>query len=312
MSIAAALGTEASAGPVGGAPRAAAPTRRVRSGAYLLLLPGLAFLLVFFVLPVVALLATSLYVPVPGGDVGQYQPALRWQNYTTALSEFWPQMVRSFVFALIATVSALLIGYPMAYMIAVRARGKTFLQGLLLVLLIAPFFTSFILRTVAWKQILADDAFVVTALKWLQLLPADGRLTATAFAVVAGLTYNFLPFMALPIYASLERLDPRLIEAGGDLYASGPRTFWRVTLPLSMPGVVSGTLLTFIPASGDYINSTLLGNPTSTVMIGQVIDSRFFRVNDYPTASALSVVLMVAILILVGAYVRRAGTEDLV
>lgn len=312
MSIAAALGTEASAGPVGGAPRAAAPTRRARSGAYLLLLPGLAFLLVFFVLPVVALLATSLYVPVPGGDVGQFQPALRWQNYTTALAEFWPQIVRSFVFALIATVSALLIGYPMAYMIAVRARGKTFLQGLLLVLLIAPFFTSFILRTVAWKQILADDAFVVTALKWLQLLPSDGRLTATAFAVVAGLTYNFLPFMALPIYASLERLDPRLIEAGGDLYASGPRTFWRVTLPLSMPGVVSGTLLTFIPASGDYINSTLLGNPTSTVMIGQVIDSRFFRVNDYPTASALSVVLMVAILILVGAYVRRAGTEDLV
>lgn len=311
MSIAAALSTEAAASAGGGAPPAAA-TRRARSGAYLLLLPGLAYLIVFFVLPVVALLVTSLYVPVPGGDVGQFQPAFHWQNYPDALTKFWPQILRSFTFALIATVASLLIGYPMAYLIAVRARGKTFLQGLLLVLLIAPFFTSFILRTVAWKQILADDAFVVTAMKWLHLLPPDGRLTATAFAVVAGLTYNFLPFMALPIFASLERMDPRLIEAGGDLYASGPNTFWRVTLPLSMPGVVSGTLLTFIPASGDYVNSSLLGNPTSTVMIGQVIDSRFFRVSDYPTASALSVVLMVAILILVGLYVRRAGTEDLV
>jgi spermidine/putrescine transport system permease protein len=310
MSIAAALGTEAATGPAARAARPASP--QARSAAYLLLLPGLAYLVVFFVLPVLALLVTSLYVPVPGGEVGQFQPALHWQNYTTALAQFWPQIVRSFVFALIATMAALLIGYPMAYMIAVKARGKTFLQGLLLVLLIAPFFTSFILRTVAWKQILADDALVVTAMKWLHLLPADGRLTATAFAVVAGLTYNFLPFMALPIYASLERLDPRLIEAGADLYASGPSTFWRVTLPLSMPGVVSGTLLTFIPASGDYVNSSLLGNPTTTVMIGQVIDSRFFVVSDYPTASALSVVLMVAILILVGLYVRRAGTEDLV
>ena len=311
MSIAAALGTEASAGPAGAAP-GARPSRRARSGAYLLLLPGLAYLVVFFVLPVVALLATSLYVPVPGGDVGQFQPAFHWQNYPDAIAAFWPQLVRSFVFALIATVAALLIGYPMAYVIAVKARGRTFLQGLLLVLLIAPFFTSFILRTVAWKQILADDSFVVSALKWLHVLPADGRLTATAFAVVAGLTYNFLPFMALPIYASLERLDSRLIEAGSDLYASGPTTFWRVTLPLSMPGVVSGTLLTFIPASGDYVNSSLLGNPTSKVMIGQVIDSRFFRVADYPTASVLSVVLMVVILVLVGLYVRRAGTEDLV
>jgi len=311
VSIAAALGTEASVGSAGGAP-SAEPARRARSGAYLLLLPGLAYLVVFFVLPVVALLATSLYVPVPGGDVGQFQPAFHWQNYPDAIAAFWPQLVRSFAFALIATVAALLIGYPMAYVIAVKARGHTFLQGLLLVLLIAPFFTSFILRTVAWKQILADDSFVVTAMKWLHVLPEDGRLTATAFAVVAGLTYNFLPFMALPIYASLERLDSRLIEAGGDLYASGPKTFWRVTLPLSMPGVVSGTLLTFIPASGDYVNSSLLGNPTSTVMIGQVIDSRFFRVADYPTASVLSVVLMVVILVLVGLYVRRAGTEDLV
>ncbi len=306
MSIAAALSEQGAGAP---APR---PIKRARTGASLMLLPGTAYLVLFFVVPAVALLATSLYVKVPGGDVGQFQPAFHWQNYVAALSQFWPQLVRSFVFALIATVAALLIGYPMAYVIAVRARGRSMLQGMLLVLIIAPFFTSFILRTIAWKQILADDAFVVTAFKWLHLMAPDGRLTATAFAVVAGLTYNFLPFMALPIYASLGRLDPSLIEAGGDLYANGFTTFRTVTLPLSMPGVVSGTLLTFIPASGDYVNSSLLGNSTDTAMIGQVIDARFFKVLDYPTASALSVVLMVAILALVSTYVRRAGTEELV
>lgn len=310
MSIAAALSQGAEDSPVGGAP-VAAPTRRARSGAYLMLLPGLVYLALFFILPVFSLLATSLYVPAPGGEIGQFLPAFHWQNYTSALGEFWPQLVRSFFFALTATIAALVIGYPIAYVIAVRARGRSLLQGLLLVLLIAPFFTSFILRTIAWKQILGDNSFVVAAMRWMHLLPEDGRLTATAFAVVAGLTYNFLPFMALPIYASLERMDARLLEAGGDLYANGPTTFWRVTLPLSMPGVVSGTLLTFIPASGDYVNAVLLGNPTSTGMIGQVIDSRFFRLNDYPTASVLSVVLMVAILVLVGMYVRRSGTEEL-
>lgn len=305
MSIVTAIGH----GP-GSTHAATRPTRRARGPAYLLLAPGIAYLGVFFVIPVVALLVTSLYVPVPGGDVGQYQPAFEWQNYVTVLGTYWPHLVRSFGYALIATLAALLIGYPVAYAIAVRARGRPFLQAMLLVLVIAPFFTSFILRTIAWKQILADESFVVAALRAVQLLPPDGRLTATAFAVVAGLTYNFLPFMTLPIYASLERLDPRLVEAGGDLYASGPTTFWRVTLPLSMPGVVSGTLLTFIPASGDFVNSVLLGN-NGTTMIGQVIDSRFFKVSDYPGAAALSVVLMVAILLLVTSYIRRAGTEDL-
>ncbi|GGB97749.1 ABC transporter permease [Cellulomonas carbonis] len=257
-----------------------------------------------------ALLVTSLYVPVPGGEVGSFQPAFEWANYVRALETYWPQLVRSFAYAAIATVAALAIGYPIAYVIAVRARGRPFLQAMLLVLVVAPFFTSFILRTVAWKQILADEGFVVAGLRALSVLPPDGRLTATGFAVVCGLTYNFLPFMTLPIYANLERLDPRLVEAGADLYASGPTTFRRVTLPLSMPGVVSGTLLTFIPASGDFVNAVLLGNSTTT-MIGQVIDSRFFKVSDYPTAAALSFVLMVAILALVAAYIRRAGTEEL-
>ncbi|GAA3700670.1 ABC transporter permease subunit [Arthrobacter ginkgonis] len=288
----------------------AAEKKRGRIGQFLVL-PGFIFLLLFFVAPVVVLLAMSLYTRPPGAEIGQFAPALQFSNYAVVLREYWDVLLRSFGFALIATLAALLIGYPMAYLVAVRLRAHRLLQGILLVLLIAPFFSSFILRTQAWKQILADEGPVVGVLRAVAILPADGRLTATAFAVVCGLTYNFLPFMTLPIYASLERLDTRLLEASGDLYASPMRTFRQVTLPLSMPGVFAGTLLTFIPASGDYVNAALLGNNRDTTMIGQVIDSRFFRVVDYPGAAALSFILMVAILILVMIYVRRFGTKDL-
>lgn len=285
------------------------PARPSRTG-YLLLLPGMLYLLVFFVAPVGVLLLTSLYERVPGGAAGATRPAFKVSNYTDALVAYGPQFGRSFLYALIATVLALAIGYPLAYVIGVRCRSRPLLQGLLLVMVIAPFFTSFILRTIAWKQILADQSVVVAVLKAVWLLPEEARLTATPVAVVAGLTYNFLPFMTLPIYASLERLDLRLIEAGGDLYAGALQTFRHVTLPLSMPGVAAGSLLTFIPAAGDYVNSALLGN-AGTSMLGNVIDSRFFRVVDYPTAAALSVLLMAAILVLVGWYVRRSGTEEL-
>jgi spermidine/putrescine transport system permease protein len=294
-------------------PDTGAPPPRTRGSgriAWLLLTPGLAYLVLFFVAPVAVLLLTSFYERVPDGPVGATRPALRWQNYTEAVVTYAPQFGRSFLYALVATVLALAIGYPLAYVIAVRCRQKKLLQGLLLVLVIAPFFTSFILRTIAWKQILADESVVVDVLRALSVLPADTRLTATPTAVVAGLTYNFLPFMTLPIYSSLERLDIRLIEAGADLYASPISTFRRVTLPLSMPGIVAGSLLTFIPAAGDYVNAALLGTP-GTSMVGNVIDSRFFRVVDYPTAAALSVLLMAAILVLVAAYVRRSGTEEL-
>lgn len=288
--------------------------RRKRSHTgWLLALPGTLYLVLFFAIPVFSLLATSLYEPIPGGDLGDYQPALRFENYTDALfgaNQYWQTLVRSFAYALIATVAALLIAYPTAYLIAVRLRGRRLLQSILLVCIIAPFFTSFILRTIAWKQVLADDSMAVSALKFVHLLPQDAHLTATGFAVVAGLTYNFLPFMALPIFASLERLDVRLIEAGADLYASAFTIFRNITLPLSIPGVVAGTLLTFIPATGDYVNAALLGNPNTT-MIGQVIDARFFTVLDYPTASALSFTLMAIILAIVSVYVRKAGTKDL-
>ncbi|MEY2872384.1 MAG: hypothetical protein RL526_524 [Actinomycetota bacterium] len=275
---------------------------------YLLLAPGLIWLITFFIIPIFSLASTSTMVRPEGAQIGTYVQELRFQNYVDAFVANQEQYVRSFVYAGIATILALAIAYPLAYMIAFKS-GKY--RNILLVLVVAPFFTSFLLRTVAWTQILGDEGPVVSTLKLLPFFDDSIRLTATPFAVVSGLTYNFLPFMTLPLYASLERIDPRTLEAAGDLYANGFTTFRKVTVPLSMPGVVAGTLLTFIPAAGDYVNAALLGNP-NTKMIGNVIESRFFAVVDYPTAAALSFTLMATILILVTLYIRRSGTDELV
>lgn len=287
----------------GQAPKAA--QRSSRTG-YFLLLPGMTWLGIFFAIPFVTLFLTSLQSKVEGTS-GQYVPAFQISNYATALAEYWPQFLRSFFYAGIATLLALLIAYPLAYFIAFKA-GRW--RALMLVLVIAPSFASFLLRTYAWKTILSDEGFITSFFNALHLLP-DDRILSTGIAVVAGLTYNFLPFMILPLYAALEKIDHRVIEASNDLYASPLTTFRKVTWPLSMPGVVAGTLLTFIPASGDYINAELLGS-TQTKMIGNVIQSNFFEIRDYPTASALSFALMAVILVMVFTYIRRAGTEDLV
>ena len=273
---------------------------------YLLLLPGALWLLLFFVVPTVTLIATSLYDPAGSLQLG-YQMTGHWQNYVDALRDYGPQFLRSLVYALIATIACILLGFPLAYAIAFKA-GRW--KNLMLVAVIAPFFTSFLIRTLSWQYILGDNEPLVSLLRTLHVLGPDGYLLATPFAVVTGLTYNFLPFMVLPLYASLEKIDPRLIEAGADLYASPITTFRTVTLPLAMPGLVAGTLLTFIPAAGDYINSELLGNPR-TRMIGNEIQD-LFGAGDYPTAASLSVTLMAAIVLLVFLYVRRAGTEELV
>jgi spermidine/putrescine transport system permease protein len=275
---------------------------------YLLLLPGFLFLFTFFILPILNLAQTSTQTPTAGGDTGEYEQTFRFANYIDAFIENREQFARSFIFAICATLLALAIAYPLAYAIAFKA-GR--FKNILLVLIIAPFFTSFLLRTVAWKQILGEEGFVVPPLRTFGIIGESTTLTSTSFAVVIGMTYNFLPFMTLPLYASLERIDPRTMEASGDLYANGITTFRRVTLPLSMPGVVAGTLLTFIPAAGDYVNAAILGNPNSK-MLGNVIESRYFRIVDYPTAAALSFTLMAAILILVTLYIRKAGTEELV
>jgi spermidine/putrescine transport system permease protein len=297
--------------PVPAALRRAA--RRRRTVPYLLLLAGVVWLLVFFVAPMVYQASTS--VQTGSLDTG-FKVTWHFATYWDALTEYWPHFVRSLVYSGIATVLCLAIGYPLAYTIAFRA-GRW--RNLVLVLVIAPFFTSFLIRTLAWETILADQSPVVSFLNRIHLLDAttwlgvtEGhRVMATPLAVVCGLTYNFLPFMILPLYTSLERVDGRLHEAAGDLYATPFTTFRKVTFPLSLPGVVAGTLLTFIPASGDYINAELLGS-TNQKMIGNVIQSQFLRVLDYPTAAALSFILMAAILAIVTLYIRRAGTEELV
>jgi spermidine/putrescine transport system permease protein len=283
------------------------PKGRRRYTGYLLIIPGIIWLALFFLVPFYSLVATSLYDPT-GTVFSGYEVTWEWSNYTTAVSENWGPLFRSFLFGGLATLFCLLLGYPLAYAIAFKA-GRW--KNLMLVLVIAPFFTSFLIRTISWQLILADNGFVVETLQALQILGEDGRLLNTPVAVVTGLTYNFLPFMVLPLYASLEKIDPGLIEAASDLYASPIRGFAKVTLPLSMPGVVAGTLLTFIPSAGDFINAELLGRPSDS-MVGNVIQGYFGGGNNYPDAAALSLVLMALIIGMVLLYVRRSSTEDLI
>ncbi|MFD8378269.1 ABC transporter permease [Streptomyces sp. NPDC059679] len=280
---------------------------------YWLLLPGILWLVIFFAAPLVYQASTSVQT---GSLEEGFKVTWHFQTYWDALTEYYPQFLRSVMYAATATVLCLLLGYPLAYLIAFRA-GRW--RNLVMILVIAPFFTSFLIRTLAWKTILSDSGPVVGVLNSLHILDVTSqlgltegeRVLATPLAVVCGLTYNFLPFMILPLYSSLERIDGRLHEAAGDLYAKPFTTFRKVTFPLSMPGVVAGTLLTFIPATGDYINAELLGS-TDQKMVGNVIQSQFLRVLDYPTAAALSFILMAAILAMVTVYIRRSGTEDLV
>lgn len=280
--------------------------------ALLLLLPGILYLILFFLTPLFSLVLTSFEEPVPGGFVGEYRTAFEWQNYVVVLQSYWPHISRSFVYALVATIIAFLVGYPIAYVIGVKLRKYPLLQALSLVLLIAPFFISFLLRTFAWKQVFTSEGFFVGALRALSVLPPDGVLVGTSFSVIFGLAYNFLPFMALPIYTTLERLDLRYLEAGSDLYAKPVTVFTRITFPLSISGVLSGVLLTFIPAAGDYINASrdFLGSP-QTQMLGNIIEANFLVLQNFPQAAALSLLLMAAILVLVTAYVKRSGTKEL-
>jgi len=269
---------------------------------YALLLPGLAWLIVFFGIP----LANQAYVSLEKGSIEQgYSFQWNWSSYGTAVSDYQEQFLRSIGYALAATVLALIISFPLAYYIAFKA-GRW--RNVLLLLIALPLFTNFLMRTIAWRTILADDGTVVNVLQHLHLV--GDRVLDTRTSVIAGITYNFLPFMALPLYATLERIDRRLIEAANDLYASRAVAFYRVTLPLALPGIVAGSLLTFIPAVGDYVNATLLGSSRQT-MIGNVIQSRFLDITDYPTAAALSFILMAGILVIVLVVMRVAGSRAL-
>jgi spermidine/putrescine transport system permease protein len=279
-------------------------SRRRKLVPYGLLLPGGIWLLVFYVVPMLRLVSVSLQT----GIFPNYEFSWAWANYSELVTNYGSQAVNSLLYAFMATVIAFSIAYPLAYFIAFRGgRWKNFL----LVMLLLPFLMPFLLRTLSWKIILADNGLLVDVLKALGVLGEDGRLLATGVAVVAGIVYNFLAFMALPIYVSLEKIDKSLVEAANDLYASPAVAFRKVTFPLSRPGVVAGTLLTFIPAIGDYVNAVLLGTPQQ-FMVGNVIQSRFLVVLDYPVAAALSFTLMIVTVLLIIPYVRASGTEDLV
>jgi len=297
------------------------PTFRARFGRavpYLLLAPGLLWLVIFYVIPAVQMFTYSIS---EGTLETGFSMTLSADAYATAIDRFGRQFLNSILYGGLATILTLAIGFPVAYTIAFRG-GRY--KNLILFLVIAPFFTSFLIRTISWKILLGDEGPLLAPLRHgLGLIDAnipllghaglsDGRFSIlnTAVAQVAGLTYNFLPFMILPLYVALEKIDVRLIEAAEDLYANRAAAFRRVTLPLALPGVFAGSLLTFIPAMGDYINAELLGNP-STRMIGNVIQNRLLVQNDYPVGSALSFMLMAAILVAVAVYARVLGTEQL-
>ena len=271
---------------------------------WLLLGPGLAWLVLFFLVPLYYMGRVSLF---EGSDLEGYRFTWNFQVYADAFDVYGEQFGRSLIYAGAATAIAFAIGYPLAYVIAVRG-GRW--RNALLLLVILPFFTTYLVRTLAWQTILDDQSVVVDVLKAVGLVADDGRVLATTGAVIAGITYNFLPFMILPLYAAIERIDARMLEAGYDLYGNRRQVFLHVTLPMSMPGIVAGVLLTFIPAAGDFVNAELLGSPQQT-MIGNVIQSRYLEVTDYPTAAALSFMLMGLILVLIAVWARIAGTESL-
>ncbi|BBY77461.1 ABC transporter permease [Mycolicibacterium parafortuitum] len=287
---------------------ASSSRQRSKVAPYLMVLPALVYLAIFFVVPFFSLARTSL--SETGGSVFMPTLTFAWDfgNYVDAFSLYRDQILRSFGYAFVATVLCLLLAFPLAYVIAFKA-GR--FKNLILGLVILPFFVTFLIRTIAWKTILADEGWVVQALGTIGLLPEEGRLLSTSWAVIGGLTYNWIIFMILPLYVSLEKIDPRLLEASKDLYSSTTRAFRKVILPLSMPGVLAGSMLVFIPAVGDFINADYLGS-TQTTMIGNVIQKQFLVVKDYPAAAALSLGLMLTILVGVLMYTRALGTEDLV
>jgi spermidine/putrescine transport system permease protein len=270
---------------------------------YLLLAPGILWLAIFFLIP----LGFLGYQSLQSGVFPNFQFTWEFSNFSSAFVDYREQFTRSLLYAGIATIACLLLAYPLVYWIAFRAGPW---RNLFLLIIVAPFFVTYLVRTLAWLNILADEGPVVALLRDLHILGENGRLLATTFAVVSGITYNFFPFMALPLYVSLEQIDPRLLEAAKDLYASSAQAFLRVTLPLSAPGIVAGTLLTFIPAAGDFINAALLGTPKQT-MIGNVIQAKFLESLDYPTAASLSFILMGSILIALLVYARIVGSEKL-
>ncbi|GII59370.1 ABC transporter permease [Planotetraspora thailandica] len=278
-------------------------TLRARLTPYALVLPGGLWLAIFFVIPTLVMLSLSLQ---SGNVVDGFAFTWNWHSYVDGITTYHNQIVRSLLYGLSATIIQIVIGFPVAYWIAFKGGSR---KSVYLFLVLLPFLVSFVLRTISWQFLLSDNGILLGPLKSLGVLPQDFHILATPYAVIGGLSYNFLPFMILPMYVALERIDPRLLEAAQDLYASKVQTFLRVVLPLSLPGVFAGVLMTFVPASSDYVNSSVLGG-TNTTMIGNVIQNQFLVNQDYPVASALSFTLMALLLVGIFVYARALGTED--
>ncbi|MGI5203324.1 ABC transporter permease [Spirillospora sp. CA-108201] len=276
---------------------------RGRLAPYLMILPGGLWLAALFLVPMVLMVSLSLQT---GNLIDGFQQTLHWRNYTDGLSTYGDKFVRSLWYGLLATIACIVLAYPAAYWIAFRG-GRA--KSTYLFLLLLPYFVSFILRTVSWKLVLTDNGPVLGPLRHHGVLPDGFHVLDTGVAVVSGLAYNFLPFMVLPIYVALERIDPRVVEAAYDLYASRAQAFLRVILPLSLPGVFAGVIMTFVPVSSDYVNAEVLGGPQNT-MIGNVIQTEYFNNSAYPAASALSFALMAILLVGIFAYARTLGTQD--
>ncbi|WP_327044513.1 ABC transporter permease [Microbispora sp. NBC_01189] len=270
---------------------------------YALIFPGGLWLAIFFVVPMIVMLSLSLQ---SGSVEDGYAFTWNWHSYIGGLANYHDQIIRSLLYGLAATVLQIVIGFPVAYWIAFKGGSR---KSVYLFLLLLPFLVSFVLRTISWQFLLSDNGILLGPLKNIGLLPDGFRVLATPFAVIGGLAYNFLPFMVLPMYVALERIDPRVLEAAQDLYASRFQTFLRVVLPLSLPGVFAGVLMTFVPATSDYVNASVLGG-TNTTMIGNVIQNQYLVTQDYPTASALSFTLMALLLVGIFAYARALGTDD--
>ncbi|HEX6678197.1 MAG TPA: ABC transporter permease [Actinomycetes bacterium] len=276
---------------------------RARLTPYLLGLPGGLWLAIFFVIPILVMLSLSLQ----SGNVEEgFRLTWHWANYSDSWTNFHTQFVRSIVYGLIVTLISLVLAYPMAYWIAFYGGRR---KSTYLFLILLPFFVSFVIRTASWKFILADEGIVLGPLKDAGLLPHDFHVLATSTAVIGGLTYNYLPFMVLPLYVALERVEPSLVEAAYDLYASRAQAFRRVVFPLSLPGVFAGVLITFVPVTSDFVNNGILGG-TQTTMIGNIIQTQYLTYNEYPVASAMSFMLMAALLVGIFAYARTLGTEQ--
>jgi spermidine/putrescine transport system permease protein len=294
-----------------GAP-AAPPVRRGRSRRatpYLLAIVGVAWLGLFFVVPLVSGLIVSL---MSGNPQDGYTFTWDWGNYaqifvhpTTPYTTF---LVRSLWYGAAATIVTIIVGYPVAYFIAFRVSERW--KSALLMLVFISFLVSFVIRTDMWSFVLASQGPVVTVLRDLHLVSKNFQILGSSGAVIFGDAYNDLAFMVLPVYAALERIDPRLGEAASDLYAGRFRAFWHTTLPLSRSGIFAGVLLVFIDCVGDPVNSALLGG-TNTYTIGQAIQDTYSQNQQYNIAAALSTVLMIVLGIILFVYARIAGTDDL-